>query len=531
MLDVAVIGAGMSGMYQVYRLREMGLNVQGFEAGTDVGGTWYWNRYPGARFDSESYSYGYSFSDELLEAWDWREHFSPQPETLRYCNFVADKFNLRPHFRFNMRLLAARFESELNEWVLEFENGAVERCRILVTAVGPLSAPVKPNLEGLETFQGEVHHTGLWPKEEVAIAGRRVGIIGTGATGVQVIQEVAKTAGHLTVFQRTPNWCAPLNNRPITDAEQADIKRSYPRIFKLCSETTNGFMHDADPRKALEVSAEERQALWERLYGEPGFGIWLANFADILVDEDANDLISAFIANKIRERVRDPAIAEKLIPKDHGFGTRRVPMETNYYEVYNQANVDLVDLSDTPIERVTPNGVMTTAGEVELDLLILATGFDAVRGALDRIDIRGVGGVSLQEKWADGPITYLGLAAAGFPNLLTLVGPHNSATFCNIPRCIEQNVDWVTALIEFMHEHKHARVEATENAEQAWTEHVLDVAEGLLLTKTRSWFLGLNTNLEGRDKPRLLVYAGGAPRYKARCDEVAEHGYEGFTFA
>ena len=528
MLDVAVIGAGMSGMYQAYRLRELGLSFQGFEAGSDVGGTWYWNRYPGARFDSESYSYGYSFSEEVLQQWSWSEHFSPQPETLRYCNFVADKFDLRKHFRFNTRLTAARFDGEKNAWSLEFEDGEVAQCRILVTAVGPLSAPIKPNLPGLETFKGEVHHTGLWPKEEVAIEGRRVGVIGTGATGVQVIQEVAKTAGHLTVFQRTPNWCAPLNNRPITATEQGGIKASYESIFRLCHETTNGFMHDADRRKALEVSAEEREALWEELYGEPGFGIWLANFSDILIDETANDMISEFIAKKIRSRVHDPVTADKLIPKNHGFGTRRVPMETNYYEVYNQANVVLVDLSETPIERITPNGVMTATGEVELDLLILATGFDAVRGALDRIEVRGEHGVMLKERWAEGPVTYLGLAVSGFPNLLTLVGPHNSATFCNIPRCIEQNVDWVTDVIRYMKAHEYNRIEATPEAEKEWTAHVLDVADGLLLTKTRSWFMGLNSNIEGRDKPQLLVYTGGAPRYRERCDEVAAHGYAGF---
>ena len=289
-------------------------------------------------------------------------------------------------------------------------------------------------------------------------------------------------------------------------------------------------MHDADPRKALDASAEERQALWEKLYAEPGFGIWLANFSDILVDQAANDMISEFIADKIRGRVNDPVTADKLIPKNHGFGTRRVPMETNYFEVYNQSNVDLVDLSETPIESVTPKGVKTTAGEVELDLLILATGFDAVRGALDRIDIVGEHGTTLKERWADGPVTNLGLAVSGFPNLLTLVGPHNSATFCNIPRCIEQNVDWVTDVISHMKAKGYSRIESSAEAEKEWTAHVHSVAEGLLLMKTRSWFLGLNTNIEGRDKPRLLVYAGGSPRYRARCDEVAEQGYAGFNF-
>jgi len=418
--DVAVIGAGMSGMYQVYRLRELGIDVQGFEAGADVGGTWYWNRYPGARFDSESYSYGYSFSKELLQEWSWSQHFSPQPETLSYCNHVADKFDLRKHFHFNARLATACWED--GGWSLSFTDGSAVRCRLLITAIGALSAPVQPDLPGLETFQGEAHHTALWPKGGLAFDGKRVGVIGTGATGVQTIQEVAKTAEHLSVFQRTPNWCAPLHNGPITDTQQRQIKASYDSIFELCSKTINGFMHDPDPRKALELTAREREALWEKLYGEPGFGIWLANFSDILVDQNANDLISEFIAHKIRQRVDDPLVADKLIPKDHGFGTRRVPMETGYFEVYNQPNVDLIDLHDTPIERVTTTGVQTVAGEVPLDILILATGFDAVRGAFDRIDITGEEGRPLKEVWSDGPQTFLGLAVAGFPNLLTLVG-------------------------------------------------------------------------------------------------------------
>ncbi len=530
-LDVAVIGAGMSGMYQVYLLRELGFSVEGFEAGTDVGGTWYWNRYPGARFDSESYSYGYSFSKELLQDWSWSEHFSPQPETLRYCNHVADRFDLRKHFRFNSRLKSARFIDEENAWALQFEDGHEVRCNILVTAIGALSTPVMPKIDGLDTFKGDVVHTGLWPKEDVKIEGRRVGVIGTGATGVQVIQEVAKTASHLTVFQRTPNWCAPLRNSPITPEEQKKIKASYDDIFALCSETANAFMHNSDPRKAVETSPEEREALFEKLYAEPGFGIWLGNFSDIFVSKEANDTISEFVTRKIQERVDDPATAEKLIPKDHGFGTRRVPMETNYYEVYNQSNVDLIDINETPIESVTEAGVKTSAGEIELDLLILATGFDAVRGSFDRIDFRGVNDVTLKSRWQEGPETYLGLSVSGFPNMLTLVGPHNSATFCNIPRCIEQNVEWVTDTIKYMRENNYKRIEATPEAEQAWTQHVHEVAEPLLLTKTRSWFLGLNSNLEDRDVPRLLVYAGGQPRYKARCDEVAANGYEGFELS
>ena len=430
-----------------------------------------------------------------------------------------------------MRLEAAHFNDDDNTWELRFAGGERVHCRVLVTAIGALSVPVWPALEGLDEFAGDMHHTGLWPHEPVAIANRRVGVIGTGATGVQVIQEVARSAARLTVFQRTPNWCAPLHNRPISAAEQQQIKASYDDIFRRCHATTNGFLHDADRRKALEVGDAERLALWEKLYREPGFGIWLSNFADIYVDPEANRLASEFIADKIRQRVNDPDIAAALIPQDHGFGTRRVPMETGYYEVYNQDNVEFVDLTATPIERVTGDGVRLAGRDINLDLLIVATGFDAVRGAFDRIDVRGSGGVALAEHWRGGPKTYLGLSVAGFPNLFTLVGPHNSATFCNIPRCIEQNVDWVTNAIAHFYQVGLSRMAATADAERNWTAHVAEVAEALLLSKTRSWFVGLNSNLEGRDTPQLLVYAGGSPRYRERCDEVAARGYAGFDMS
>ena len=434
-------------MYQLHRLRELGYSVRVFEAGDGVGGTWYWNRYPGARFDSESWTYGFSFSDELLQEWDWSEHFSAQPETLRYCNYVADKFDLRRDITFNSRVASAVYDEDANEWELAIEDGRRARSRFLITAIGPLSAPTMPTIPGVGDFRGEAYHTGTWPQKPVRFEGKRVAVIGTGATGVQTITEVAKTVGHLTVFQRTPNWCAPLHNSPIDAETQARIKASYPEIFARCRNSFGCFIHDADPRNALEVSPEEREAFYEKLYSEPGFGIWMGNFRDVLIDKAANDTITDFMRRKIRQRVRDPALAEKLIPTNHGFGTRRVPLESGYYEVYNQPNVSLVDLRQTPIERITPSGIRTSDAEYEFDMIIYATGFDAITGAFDRIDIRGRGGLRLKEKWADGPRTYLGLQIAGFPNMLTLVGPHNAATFCNIPRCIEQNVDWVTDLL------------------------------------------------------------------------------------
>jgi cation diffusion facilitator CzcD-associated flavoprotein CzcO len=528
--DAIIVGAGLSGMYQLYRLRELGLRVRVFEAGDGVGGTWYWNRYPGARFDSESWTYGYSFSDELLGEWEWSEHFAAQPETLRYCNFVADKLDLRRDIEFKRRISAVGYDEAANQWEIESEDGRLARARFLITAIGPLSAPTMPTIPGVESFRGESYHTGTWPHRPVSFAGQRVAVIGTGATGVQAITEIAKTVGHLTVFQRTPNWCAPLHNSAIDGATQARIKATYAEIFAVCRDSFGCFIHQADPRNALEVSPEVREAFYEKRYGEPGFGIWMGNFRDVLIDEDANATITEFMRRKIRERVRDPKLAEKLIPTNHGFGTRRVPLESGYYEVFNQANVRLVDLRETPIERITPGGIKTSAAEHAFDMIIYATGFDAITGAFDRIDVRGLGGRRLKDKWSGGPRTYLGLQIEGFPNLFTLVGPHNAATFCNIPRCIEQNVDWVTALLRHMREKGYAWVEATAEAERGWTEHVHDTGRRMLFTRVDSWMMGINSNVPGKQKRTFLVYAGGAPKYREKCDEVAAAGYVGFTF-
>ena len=362
--DAIVIGAGISGMYQLHRLRGLGLRVRVFEAGDGVGGTWYWNRYPGARFDSESWTYGYSFSEEILREWEWSEHFAAQPETLRYCNFVADKLDLRRDIEFDCRIKAAVYDEAADEWEIEAEDGRRARARFLITAIGPLSAPTMPTIPGVESFRGEAYHTGRWPHEPVTFADKRVAVIGTGATAVQAITEIAKTVGHLTVFQRTPNWCAPLHNSTIDAATQARIKATYPEIFALCRDSFGCFIHQADPRKALEVSPEEREAFYEKLYGEPGFGIWMGNFRDVLSNAAANATITEFMRRKIRARVKDPKVAEKLIPTNHGFGTRRVPLESGYYEVYNQPNVRLVDIRETPIERITPAGVETSRRRV-----------------------------------------------------------------------------------------------------------------------------------------------------------------------
>jgi len=440
--DAIIIGAGMSGLYQLYRLRELGMRVRVFEAGTGVGGTWYWNRYPGARFDSESYSYSYSFSRELLDEWDWSEHFAGQPETEPYINHVADKFDLRRDIQFSSRVTTTHWQEATRSWDVALEDGSRHSTRFLITAIGPLSAPTMPRIEGVETFAGQSFHTARWPKQPVRFEGKRVAVIGTGATGVQTIQEVAKTAGQLTVFQRTPNWCAPLHNGKIDAETMAKIKAGYPEMFRRCQETFACFLHTPDPRNTFEVTPEEREAFWEKLYASPGFGIWQGNFRDILIDREANAQLSEFVANKIRGRVKDLNVAEKLIPRNHGFGTRRVPLETRYYEVYNQPNVQLVDLSETPIERITPIGIKTSDAEYAFDIIIYATGFDAITGSFDRIDIRGVDGVRLKDKWSGGPQTYLGVLVQAFPNMLMLMGPHTALG--NIPRSIEYNADWVT---------------------------------------------------------------------------------------
>ncbi len=527
--DAIVIGAGIAGIYQLYRLRQLGLSVRVFETGGGVGGTWYWNRYPGARFDSESYTYGYSFDEALLQDWNWSEHFAAQPETERYLNHVVDRFDLRRDIQLNSRVVAARWNEADRLWQVELEHGERYRCRFLITAIGPLSADTLPRVPGRDDFRGLSFHTYRWPQEPIDFTGKRVAVIGTGATGVQVIQTVAPLAAQLTVFQRTPNWCTPLHNRPITDEEQRAIKANYPAMFELLRRTPGCYIHNTDPRGTFEVTAEEREAFWEKLYKEPGFSIWMANFRDVLTDPKANALFSAFVARKIRERVKDPAVAEKLIPKNHGFGTRRVPQETGYYEVYNLPHVRLVDLRETPIERITETGIRTTAEDHAFDIIIYATGFDAVTGAFDRIAFHGVDGGRLTEHWADGPKTYLGLMSVGFPNMLTIVGPHNASTRCNIPRCIEQNVDWVTDLLRHAQDNGITRFETTEAAEADWSRHVEELAAGLLYTQVDSWLTGINTNIDGHTVRRVLQYQGGAPAYRAKCDEVAAQGYAGMV--
>ena len=522
-VDVVVIGAGVTGLYSLYRLRQLGFSARAFEEGSGVGGTWYWNRYPGARFDSESYTYGYSFSAELLQEWEWKEHYSGQPENERYLNYVADKFDLRRDIRFNSRVASLIYDAAANRWVATTDDGQKARAQFVITAIGILSARYVPDFEGLDSFQGDWCHTNRWPKAGMDLAGKRVGVVGTGATAVQLIPEIAKEVAHLTVFQRTANYCVPLRNAVIDPETQAYIKSHYPEIFKQCSETAGSFMHLFDPRSALAVSADERREQYERLWTEPGFKKWLANFYDVMMPGPANEDYAEFVRSKIRERVHDPAVAEKLTPKDHMFGSKRLPCESGYYEVYNQDNVLLVDVREAPIARITPRGIRTSDGkEYELDVIIFATGYDAVTGSLNRIHIEGIGGEVLKEKFANGPRTYMGMSSHGYPNLFTV----NAASVGNFVRAAEPLVEWVTDTIAYVRDSGRSRIMPTRQAEDDWVRHIAEDGAKILRTQANSWFVG--ANIPGKARV-LLTAPDTAPVMRAKRAAVRDNGYEGFV--
>jgi cation diffusion facilitator CzcD-associated flavoprotein CzcO len=531
--EVIVVGAGVAGIYQLKRLVDLGIDTLVLDSAPDLGGTWYWNRYPGCRFDSESYTYGFSFSRELLDEWHWKERFSGQPENLRYLNYVADKFDLRRHMQFNCRVDAAHFDETCDLWRLRIDNGRELTCRFVVLAIGLLSAPTMPRLQGIDSFKGRSFHTYYWPHEPIDLAGKKVAVIGTGATGIQVIAEIADKVGELKVFQRRPNWSAPLNNSSISETEMADIRARYDEIFTACARSPGAFLHEPDRRGFYEVSREERLKLWDKLYDEPGFGIWLANFREIFMDEAANAELSAYIADRIRRRVKNQAVAEKLIPRDHGFGVQRLPLETNYLEAYNRDNVELVDISDTSIERITESGIRTTRRDYEFDIIVYATGFDAITGAYDQIDIRGIGGATLFDKWKDAPSTFLGMLVNGFPNLLMPTGPQSASATTNFPRGIENGVGWCTGLLQHMRDHGYTRAEPGQEAEQRWTAHVAKMYEIMLMRKAKSWFTGYNSNVTGHEegKVRYFVYNGGTPKYVEIINDVAARGYEGMVLS
>jgi cation diffusion facilitator CzcD-associated flavoprotein CzcO len=524
--DVIVIGAGSAGLYELHLMRQRGLSVRVLEAGSGVGGTWYWNRYPGARLDSESYSYQYAFTEDLLQEWDWSELFAGQPELEAYFNKVADNYDLRKDIQFDTRVESAVFDPDTDDWTLTTDGGETFTSRLVVAATGVLSAPIYPDVPGIETFQGETYHTATWPDKDVTFEGKKVVIIGTGATGIQLITEVAKNVGHLTVFQRTPNWAVPLRNRPLSAADMAEIRAGYPEMFAQCRSTFGGFLHSWDPIPSTEYTEPELVERFEKAYAGPGFSKWFGLPNDVATDAQVNRKYCDFLADKIRRRVDDPATAEKLIPKDHLFGTKRVPCESGYYESYNRENVDLVSLADNPLLEFTPTGVRTADGEIEADMILFATGFEAFTGALNRIDITGVDGRKLRDQWADGPVTYLGIQVSGFPNFFVMGGPHGKGGHGNSPRCAESVLEWMAELAEYVFKNGIKRVEADPAAQKEWTDQVHERAQGGLGAHTKSAFYG--DNVPGR-KRVYLAYVGALPEFVERLRTLAETGYPGFV--
>lgn len=531
--EVIVVGAGVSGIYQIKLLTDLGFDAIVLEGDSDLGGTWYRNRYPGCRFDSESYTYGYSFSKEVLEEWHWKERFSPQPETLRYLNFVVEKFSLRSYMRFNARVKSMRWIEDLRHWCLNLDNGDVVTTRFVISGMGVLSAPTLPKYDGMNEFVGPSFHTYYWPKEPVELEGKRVAVIGTGATGIQVISAIADKVGSLTVFQRRPNWTTPLNNSLISEEEMAVIKARYDEIFANCSESPNGFEHRPDRRGFWNLTKEERTKLWNELYKTSGFAISAANFPEIFFEEEANKEMSDFIAERIRERVKDSRVAEKLIPKDHGFAAQRLPLETNYFEVYNRDNVSLVDASEEPIERITAKGIQTCDSHYDFDLIIYATGFDAITGAYEKVDVQGVDEMSLKRKWEDQPNTYFGLSTSDFPNMFMIAGPQGIAGSTNFPRAIEVGVEWITDLLVFARDKGYTRLDVQSEGEKEWHEKIVVAHERLLSRNSKGWFTGYNSNVEGREegKVRYHAYFGGVPSYRKSIRQAATEGYKFFDMS
>jgi cation diffusion facilitator CzcD-associated flavoprotein CzcO len=526
-LDALIIGAGFSGLYQLLCLRDrLGLSVQVLEAAGGVGGTWYWNRYPGARCDSESHSYCYAFSEELMREWEWTERYPEQPEIMRYLNHVADRFDLKKDIRFNTRVTGADYDEAANRWRVRTEAGETFTARFLITAVGCLSTANVPKIPGLGDFKGKWYHTGQWPHEGVDFTGKRVGVIGTGSTGIQAIPVIAETAAHLTVFQRTANYSVPARNVPLTPEFKQWVRDNAAEIRRVTRATPNGHPFMISERLALATSPEEREALYEAAWEKGGLQ-FRAIFQDLLVDKAANDTAAEFIRNKIRQIVKDPETAAKLANIDHPYAAKRPPIDTDYFETFNRRNVALVDVRATPIERIVPDGIRTREGDYPLDIIVFATGFDAMTGPLLRLNITGRNGLPLAKAWEAGPRNYLGLQVAGFPNLFTITGPGSPSVLCNMPVAIEQHVEWITNCIAHMRDQGVARIEPRPEAVDAWVEQVNEAANATLLPQaTHSWYLGANVP----GKPRVFMpYAGGMAHYRQICADVAAKGYEGFA--
>lgn len=531
-LDVAIVGGGLAGLYAIHRLRKMGLSIRAYEQGSGIGGTWFWNRYPGARCDVESLEYSYSFSDELQQEWKWPERYGTQPEILKYINHVADRFDLRRDVQLNTRIETATFDGATGLWTLRTRDGETIEARYVIMAAGNLSTPRLPDFKGLKNFKGKWYHSGLWPHEGVDFSGQRVGVIGTGSSGVQMIPIIAQQARHLTVFQRTANFSLPARNAPMEDERERRHKADY-RARRIAAYDTPFAIggHPKPTRSALEVSDEERNRAYESKWQEGGSISYLYAYTDLLVNKQSNDTASEFVRNKIRATVKDKRTAELLAPKDHPIGTKRLCLDTNYYETYNRPNVSLVDVRSDPIAEITETGLRTQGGQsFELDAIVFATGFDAMTGALREIDIRatdGKGGeVSLRDHWAGGPLTYLGLMVAGFPNMFIVTGPGSPGVKTQMIASIEQHVDWIASCLDHLAKNGLDRIEPTPEAERAWVEHVNQVADSTLYPLANSWYVG--ANIPG--KPRVFMpYVGGFDRYKRHSEEIAAKGYEGFA--
>ena len=524
--DAVVVGAGFAGMYMLHRLRGQGLTVRVYEQGGDVGGTWYWNRYPGARCDIESMQYSYSFSDELQQEWNWSERYAPQPEILKYANHVADRFNLRTDIQFNTRVDRADFDERANTWEVATSDGRTVTAKYVVLATGCLSNARVPDIKGLPHFSGKVYHTGHWPHEGVDFTNLRVGVIGTGSSAIQSVPVIAEQARHLTVFQRTANFSIPARNAELTAEERDAFRRNYPEIRRFArEEARNGIYAELPDRGALDDGDNERRARFEQRWAKGGLTFMLA-YNNLILDKAANETAASFVREKIAHIVRDPETAKRLQPDDHPIGSKRICVDTEYYATFNRPNVTLVDIKSDPIEEILPNAVRTRTRDHEIDALVLATGFDAMTGSVAKIDISGRNGQTLNQKWAEGPRTYLGLMSEGFPNLFVITGPGSPSVLSNMIVSIEQHVDWITEAIAFMRDRGFEAMEASREAEDGWVAHVNEVAHATLYPRANSWYMG--ANIPG--KPRVFMpYIGGVGVYRRICDEVAAKGYEGFT--
>ncbi|WP_436903279.1 flavin-containing monooxygenase [Halovenus halobia] len=526
-VDAVVVGAGFSGLYMSHRLRELGLSVQVFEKAPDVGGTWYWNRYPGARCDSESHIYCYSFSEEIREEWEWSERYPEQPEILDYLRFAADHLDLREQISFETAVESATFDEDAGTWTVETDGGESVTSRFFISAVGCLSEPYTPDFDNRDAFEGESYHTARWPQNGVELAGKRVGVIGTGSTGIQLTPEVADRAGHLTVFQRTPNYAVPARNRPLGDDEWAEIKANYDEIWEDARFSWLGMPFEMTHATTAGLSDEEIRDALEEGWQAGGFR-FLHTFEDTLFNDDTNEIVSEFLREKIREQVDDPETAEKLVPTAHPYGSKRPPMDYGgYYETFNREDVTLADVAENPITEFTPEGIQTTANHYDLDTVIFATGFDAMTGALLAMDIEGRDGYTLEEAWEGGPRTYLGLGVDGFPNLFTITGPQSPSVLSNMPVSIEQHVDWIADCIEYMQSEGYEYIEPQSAAAERWVSQTNMLADQMLFSEAESWYRGANVP----DKPRVFTpFPGGVETYRRECERVVENGYEGFEF-